>query len=136
MRKEDLEKLVADPFLEERLKDAQERAVQAASGVVKNEIDLEIKLRCFLADFYNMPIMHRYFERPIDDLAFEAYLIVELNKQKQMKSDDLVRENIDEASDYASEGWEDFDMPPPLSDEEKQKMSDFMNTNQFVGEQK
>lgn len=132
----DLSKLVTDPFLEERLQEAQSRAVRAATGVIEDEYDLEIQLRCFLSDTYNMPIMDSYFDRPLDDLAFEAYLIAERNKIKNTQPDSLVKDSLEEAAEYAAEGWEDFEMPNPLSDEEKQKMTDFMNTSTFIGEQK
>ncbi len=123
---------VAEPNLEERVNQAIERAKRAASGIIETREDLEISLRMVLSDHYQIPVTSSRLEMPIDDLVFEAHLIIERAKKAQETPADAIKENRDEAADYASSGWEDV-KPPTISDEERQRLKEFMTTGKFTG---
>lgn len=130
----DISKLVLSPHLEARLDAAIKMAERAANGPVITEDDLDMHLRIKLSQHYGIPIFDPYFEKPVDVLAFEAFLITELAKRENQTPGEMIQENSEEAADYASQGWDDAP-EATLSQEEKNKMAEFMSNGQFIGEQ-
>lgn len=127
-------KIVRDPHLKQRTDVAISLAKRVAAGVVETDWDLDMAVRLVLSEHYNLPIFDPYFERPYDELAFEAFLIGERARKKAETPQDVVVKNLDEAAKHAAEGWEDDDEPPTLGEAEKKAMENFMKTGKFQHE--
>lgn len=105
-----------EPWLEERIDAAKQKAKLIVDGKINDEDDLRLVFQFVLCQKYNMPIFDPYFtERTLDELMFEVYL----HKEAAAKSDpELAKEDAasfirDEAS--KDEYWEDLEVQ---SDEE------------------
>lgn len=116
---------ITEPFLQERVEKAKEKAKKMIHGVADSEGDLFLIYSFILAQRYNMPIYSDYFlERSIDELAFEVFLWKELDNKIRIGTQDfkLDEQIMEQAQD--SESWADLQ-----SDDDflKQASSDFDN---------
>ena len=132
-REEQRESLIyKEKFLERRIEQAKEYAAKIASGLGDSEQDIEITYRMFLSEHYSLPIFDEYFEkRTFDQLAFEVYLIKRRKEPVLENVAETISQNLKEAADAASTGWDDVD----VSDAELERMSKFMETGEFEGQQ-
>jgi hypothetical protein len=124
-----------EPYLDERVASAKQRARKIANGSVDSELDLRDYLVYYIATKYNMPIFSEYFQaRTLDDLIYESELLSLRDRPKEQLASDITNEHKDEADalfdDWAAEDqWND--VPPPISSELDEAAKKFMTTNQW-----
>lgn len=100
-----------EPYLEQRIEAAKQKAKAIVDGKISDEEDLRLVFQFVLCQKYNIPIFDLYFaDRTLDELMFEVYL----HKEASTKSDpELAKE---EAADFVREEankdeyWEDLDI--------------------------
>ena len=94
-----------EPFLEERMKEAQERAKKIAHGSLTSEDDLQEFFKIQLSRRYGLPLYDTYFDnRTLDQLAFEVFVqkefdIKEAGGNSQLAEDKLVETPVEERED-------------------------------------
>ena len=117
-----------EPFLNERIEAAKQKAKQLIDGKVENEEDLRLIYQFVLCQKYNIPIFDQYFEdRTLDEIMFEVYL----HKESAKKNDpDIQKEEAAEtirAEGGKDEYWEDLEEFDMQTDEEflEQAKKDF-----------
>lgn len=130
-----------EPFLLERIQKAKEYASLIKNGrnITKLE-DIEMSLRYVLSKHYKIPMFHDYFEKlTIDQLFFEAELIVSEYKTHTQTVSETIQENkseIDSLVEEMESDWNDMAVDESLeSDPVFQMAKDFMKTGKFLNEQ-
>jgi hypothetical protein len=126
-----------EPYLDERLDLALEKARRLIQNKIESQDDLWMAFRIIISDHYGIPLFDKYFEdKSIDQLAFEAFFI----KERAISAADTASKQISDNTDLAAQAIEDdfaafekVDLPQP-SEEERQRMLEFMNTGKFPGE--
>lgn len=100
-----------EPYLEQRIEAAKQKAKLIAEGKIEDEEDLRLVFQFVLCQKYNMPIFDPYFtDRTLDELMFEVYL----HKEAAAKLDpELAKEDVanfvrEEAD--KDEYWEDLEV--------------------------
>lgn len=100
-----------EPYLEQRIEAAKQKAKAIVEGKMEDEHDLRLIFQFVLCQKYNIPIFDPYFsERTLDELMFEVYL----HKEVVSKSDPEVAK--EEAANFVREEankdeyWEDLDV--------------------------
>lgn len=100
-----------EPYLEQRIEAAKQKAKAIAAGKINDEEDLRLIFQFVLCQKYNIPIFDPYFvERTLDELMFEVYL----HKEAAAKSDPEIAKQ--EAADFVREEankdeyWEDLEI--------------------------
>lgn len=100
-----------EPYLEQRIEAAKQKAKFIAEGKIEDEEDLRLVFQFVLCQKYNMPIFDPYFtDRTLDELMFEVYL----HKEAAAKLDpELAKEDVanfvrEEAD--KDEYWEDLEV--------------------------
>lgn len=101
--------LESEPNLEQRIKKAKDRAKKLVDTDFQNEEDLHWWLVFQLSKYYKMPIYSEYFQdRTMDELMFELSMIQEDNKPKDVKSSEIVNENLEEAQGIFDDFEDEF----------------------------
>lgn len=130
-----------EPHLEERIKAAKARAKRIKYNIDINSLeDAEMVLRFVLSRHYGMPLFDKYFdERTLDELFFEAELVLPEKAQTPEDLSNVVNDNKEEVSQLADEFEEWIDRsdapldPAAASDPFFQLAKQFMETDEFVG---
>jgi hypothetical protein len=100
-----------EPYLEQRIEAAKQKAKAIASGKIEDEEDLRLVFQFVLCQKYNIPIFDPYFtERTLDELMFEVYLHKESSARldpelANQEAADFVREEANK-----DEYWEDLEI--------------------------
>lgn len=124
----------SEPFLEERVERAKNHAERIAEGDIQDENDLFILFRTVISEYYRIPLYSDYFsERTLDELAFEAHYIKAKQTPVADKASDMISKNLADAAAAAEEAWKDIEELVPSEDEMK-RMTEFMETGRFEGE--
>ena len=100
-----------EPYIEQRIEAAKQKAKAIVDGKINDEEDLRLVFQFILCQKYNIPIFDSYFaERTLDELMFEVYL----HKEVSAKSDPELAKQ--EAADFVREEankdeyWEDLEI--------------------------
>lgn len=100
-----------EPYLEERIEAAKQKAKAIVEGKINDEEDLRLVFQFVLCQKYNIPIFDPYFvDRTLDELMFEVYL----HKEVSVKADPELAKQ--EAATFVREEankdeyWEDLDI--------------------------
>lgn len=100
-----------EPYLEQRIEAAKQKAKSIVNGKVNDEEDLRLIFQFVLCQKYNIPIFDPYFtERTLDELMFEVYL----HKEVALKSDPEIMQ--EDAATFVREQankdeyWEDLEL--------------------------
>lgn len=125
-----------EPFLSERLDQALAKARRLVQNNIETMEDLNLALRSTISGYYGFPLFDKYYDdKTLDQLAFEAFYIKERNTTGSQTAAQEAAANPDEAIQAIENDFAAFDMPEP-SDEEKQRMKDFMKNGKFPGDSK
>ena len=136
-----METLYSEPHLEERIIAAKERARRIKYNInITNLEDAEMILRFVLSRHYNIPLFDKYFdERTLDELFFEAELVLPEKVKTPEDISDTIKENQDEVSKLTDEFEEwidrsDAPLDPAAADDPFFKLAkQFMETDEFIG---
>ena len=136
-----METLYSEPHLEERIMAAKERARRIKYNInITNLEDAEMILRFVLSRHYNIPLFDKYFdERTLDELFFEAELVLPEKVKTPEDISDTIKENQDEVSKLTDEFEEwidrsDAPLDPAAADDPFFKLAkQFMETDEFIG---
>lgn len=89
-----------EPFLEERVKTAQERAKKIAHGSLSSEEELQDFFKIQLSRRYGLPLYDSYFEnRTFDELAFEVFVQKEFDAKEAGATSGYAEEKLVETSE-------------------------------------
>lgn len=130
-----------EPHLEERIKAAKERARRIKFNIdITSLEDAEMVLKFVLSRHYGIPLFDKYFdERTLDELFFEAELVLPERAKTAENISDVIKDNKEEISQLADEFEEwmdrsDAPLDPAAADDPFFHLAKkFMETDEFVG---
>jgi hypothetical protein len=96
-----------EPFLEERIEAARQKAQRLRDGIVEIMEEFELSLRVFISTHYTIPLFDTYFEeRTLDDLIFEVE-VIKLKQSAAPSGSNTLKENAKEAEGLFDDWIED-----------------------------
>jgi len=127
---------IFDGDLKQRIEKAQEKAQRIISGKTDDREEIMLSIRLVLAEHYNMPLFHKYFEdRTLEDLVLEIEIVTRNKVPGAERGSQLLSDNKEQAEGMFDDWIEEDMSEPPMSDDEWQETAKkFMETGEFTEE--